>query len=287
MRNIQWIWFCMCGSVSACASSVFSCIEHRLRTNAYLLKLKLSTNSLAFCFYCLWNTNKNKQKHKTKVSTFWQIPFFHFPFTYAYSTPETAALFHVSTLKKHEYNSHIPHSLSPHCWRFVIIIGNVRSYTYTYPKYIHTYVHICVCVHECSLYSYMPRFTIFYRATKNASVQFISVAVYVCFICFLRFGPLAFRVLRVCVSVCAFCLIFFSITFVSYTFFFCLVFFLLAFSYPTFLAFFSHSFSTLRPSIFFSIFTIASEKFDVRRRWDRRWRRRQRYLKNKKCVRRQ
>lgn len=63
--------------------------------------------------------------------------------------------------------STIPHSLSPHCWRFVIIIGNVRSYTYTYPTYIHTYVYAYVCVHECSLYSYMPRFNIFYRATKK------------------------------------------------------------------------------------------------------------------------
>lgn len=63
--------------------------------------------------------------------------------------------------------STIPHSLSPHCWRFVIIIGNVRSYTYTYPTYIHTYVYTYVCVHECSLYSYMPRFNIFYRASKK------------------------------------------------------------------------------------------------------------------------
>lgn len=107
--------------------------------------------------------------------------------------------------------STIPHSLSPHCWRFVIIIGNVRSYTYTYPTYIHTYVYtdVCMCAWMFPVFLYAQIQYFLPSVKKNASVQFISVAVYVCFICFLRFGPLAFRVLRVCVSVCAFCLIFF------------------------------------------------------------------------------
>lgn len=213
MRNIQWIWFCMCGSVSACASGVFSCIEHRLRTNAYLLKLKLSTNSLTFCFYCLWNTNKNKQKPKTKVSTFDKFLSFTFLLLthIQHQRSETAALFHVPTLKKHEYNS--PFIVAP---LLAFCHNNWEcAFIHLHIPHIHTYV--CIYIRMCAwmfpvfLYAQIQYFLP--SVKKNASVQFISVAVYVCFICFLRFGPLAFRVLRVCVSVCAFCLIFFSITF--------------------------------------------------------------------------
>lgn len=107
--------------------------------------------------------------------------------------------------------STIPHSLLAFChnnWECAFIhlhIPHIHTYIH---MYIHTYVCMNVpCIPIC------PDSIFSTERKKNASVQFISVAVYVCFICFLRFGPLAFRVLRVCVSVCAFCLIFFSITF--------------------------------------------------------------------------
>lgn len=146
MRNIQWISFCMCGSVSACASGVFSCIEHRLRTNAYLLKLKLSTNSLTFCFYCLWNTNKNKQKTKTKVSTFWQIPFFHFPFTYAYSTPETRD----SGSLPRSYSEETWVQFPIHCRPLLAFCHNNWECAFIHLHIPHIHTYVCIYRRMCA-----------------------------------------------------------------------------------------------------------------------------------------